>query len=153
MVFIKTLEDDVLLKLDVETKRTTLSALKQEIGRKWVILPMLQQLYLGMDYGLEFEEIIGNPSMRIRDGFNEVGDPLSISQLGIKPWSTILLLGPVFKPASFFESDDAVFIPRRQLESRAALFIARRQLERAVQMIMEQEYNSVMINKKKLKMA
>ncbi|KAK1357334.1 hypothetical protein POM88_050590 [Heracleum sosnowskyi] len=136
MVFIKTLEDDVLLKLDVDTTRTTLSTLKREIAKKWTILPMIQQLYLGMDYGLDSEEIIGNPSMRIRD---QGGDELSISQLGVKPCSTLLLLGPIFKPASFFESDDAVFI-------------ARRQFKRAGEMIMEQGFNSVMMNKK-LKMA
>ncbi|KAK1400630.1 hypothetical protein POM88_000235 [Heracleum sosnowskyi] len=136
MVFIKTLEDDVLLKLDVDPTSTTLSTLKREIANKWTILPMIQQLYLGMDYGLDSEEIIGNPSMRIRD---QGGDQLSISQLGVQPCSTLLLLGPVFKPASFFESDDAVFI-------------ARRQLKRAGEMKMEQGFNSVMM-KKKLKMA
>ncbi|KAK1404556.1 hypothetical protein POM88_004161 [Heracleum sosnowskyi] len=136
MVFIKTLEDDVLLKLDVDTTRTTLSTLKREIAKKWTILPMIQQLYLGMDYGLDYEHIIGNPSMRIRD---QGGDQLSISQLGVEPWSTLLLLGPIFKPDTFFESDDAVFI-------------ARRQLKRAGEMTMEQGFNSVMM-KKKLKMA
>lgn len=146
MVFIKTLWDDVLLKLDVDTKRTTLSALKQEIGKKWVILPMIQQLYLGLDYGLEYEEIIGNPSMRIRDDFDEDGNELSISQLGVKPCSTLLLLGPVFKPASFFESDDAVVIDH-------AVVIACRQLKKAAEMLMEQEFNSVVMNKKIFKMA
>ena len=81
--------------------------------------------------------------MQLRDDLYRCGNQLSLAQLGVKPWTTLLLVGPVLRPRSFYDSDDAVVL----FKSDGAGYVAF-QWKTSVKITMEQECESLMINKK-----